>query len=112
MLEITLSPIAGEKLKKLLAEEEDYDKPFLRIREVKIGGGWTAHNELRLSIDERDELEDEIEGTFDGLPFILHPDVISAYGEGYSITLDKDGSLIVTSLENVQSANCSLFRPR
>ena len=39
MLEITLSPDAGEKLKKLLAEDEDYDKPFLRIREVKIGGG-------------------------------------------------------------------------
>lgn len=39
MLKITLSPEAREKLNVLLAEDGDYDDPFLRIREVKVGGG-------------------------------------------------------------------------
>lgn len=39
MLEITISPDAKKMLKQLLSEDEDYDEPFLRIREVKIGGG-------------------------------------------------------------------------
>ena len=65
-----------------------------------------------MSIDERDELEDEIDSKFEGLPFILHPEIISAYGERYSIELDKDGVPVVTSYEAVQSAACSLFRPR
>lgn len=39
MLQITLSPEAEEKLKALLAEDDDYAEPFLRIREVKVGGG-------------------------------------------------------------------------
>ncbi|GAB7496516.1 hypothetical protein [Bilophila sp.] len=65
-----------------------------------------------MSIDERDELEDEIYGEFEGLPFILHPDVISAYGERYSISLDAAEGVCVASQEAVQSAACSLFRPR
>jgi len=39
MLEITISPEAREKLKTLLAEDDDYEEAFLRIREVKVGGG-------------------------------------------------------------------------
>ena len=39
MLKINLSPEAREKIKALLAEDEDYDEPLLRIREVKVGGG-------------------------------------------------------------------------
>jgi hypothetical protein len=39
MLKITLSPEAREKIKALLAEDDDYDEPLLRIREVKVGGG-------------------------------------------------------------------------
>jgi hypothetical protein len=65
-----------------------------------------------LSIDERDELEDEVEGEFEGLPFILNPDIISAYGETYNVDLDKDDAVVVTSAEAVQAVKCSLFRPR
>lgn len=39
MLSINLSPEAREKIKTLLAEDDDYDEPLLRIREVKVGGG-------------------------------------------------------------------------
>lgn len=39
MLEITISPEAKERLTRLLAEDEEYDEAFLRIREVKVGGG-------------------------------------------------------------------------
>lgn len=43
--------------------------------------------ELRLSIDERDELEDEEEAVVDGIPFVVHPDVIDTYGSVFSITV-------------------------
>ena len=65
-----------------------------------------------MSIDERDELEDEETADIDGLPFILHPDVISAYGSRYSIALDKDSVPVVTSLDAQVSAEKSLFCPR
>ena len=65
-----------------------------------------------MSIDERDELEDEVEAEFEGLPFILHPDIVSAYGETYNIALDKDDAVVVTSAEAVKAVEKSLFRPR
>lgn len=67
---------------------------------------------LRLGIDEKDELEDEVEAVCDGLPFIVHPDVISSYGEEYHIEMDEKNRPIVTSMMVVRDKERSLFRPR
>jgi hypothetical protein len=39
MLKITLSLDARQKLATLLAKDEDFDQPYLRIRSVVAGGG-------------------------------------------------------------------------
>lgn len=39
MLKITLSLDARQKLATLLAQDEDFDQPYLRIRSVVAGGG-------------------------------------------------------------------------
>ena len=39
MLKITLSPVAKEKLAALLAQDDDYAEPALRIRSVVAGTG-------------------------------------------------------------------------
>ncbi len=110
MLDITLSPEALEKMKELLAEDEDYDEPFFRIREVKFGAACCSRTELRVSIDERDELEDEITATVEGLPFVLHPDIINSYGKRFDIVLAADGAVKVTSRDATESIAASLFR--
>lgn len=67
---------------------------------------------LRLGIDEKDELEDDVEAVCDGLPFVVHPDVISSYGNEFHIELDELNRPIVTSMLVVRDKERSLFRPR
>ena len=65
---------------------------------------------LRLSIDERDELEEETEGSCDGIPFIAADFVISSYGERFDIAFDEKEGLTVTSLDHKDAKAASLFR--
>lgn len=39
MLKVTLTLDAQQKLASLLAKDEDFDQPYLRIRSVVAGGG-------------------------------------------------------------------------
>ena len=95
MLNITLSREAVVKLQGLLAEE-DSDDAVLRIREVKVGGGCKSHIELRLSIDEREDPDEEQEAVFASMPFVVNNEVVDSYGDRYSITLNEDQFPIVT----------------
>ena len=64
--------------------------------------------ELRLSIDERDELEDEEEATVEGIPFVVHPDVIDTYGSVFSITVcPESGQPRVKTPNSDAAAGCS-----
>jgi len=102
MLSITLAPNVREKLKNLLLEE-DNDAAKMRIREVKAGSGCKSHIELRLSIDERDELEDEEEISVDGVPFVVHPDVIDTYGSVFSVSINEENGMPVVKTPNFEA---------
>ena len=95
MLNITLSREAVVKLQGLLAEE-DSDDAVLRIREVKVGCGCKSHIALRLSIDEREDSDEEQEAVFVSMPFVVNNEVVDTYGDTYSITLNEDQFPIVT----------------
>lgn len=56
--------------------------------------------ELRLSIDERDDLEDELEANVDGIPFIVHPDVVDTYGKIFSIAVNPENGQPKVSTPN------------
>ena len=96
MLNITLTPELTAKFKELLEQEADNDVVF-RIKEIKVGGGWKSHFELRVSMDEREDPDEEIELTVDGIPFVIHNDVIDSYGEKYSIVALECGTPGVTA---------------
>lgn len=84
MLKISIEPKIIEKFKTLFAEEDNDDAMF-RIREVKVGGGCKSHIELRVSIDEAEDADEEQYVTVEGLPFVISNDVIDSYGENYEI---------------------------
>ena len=64
--------------------------------------------ELRLSIDERDELEDEEEITVQGIPFVVHPDVIDTYGAVFSISVcPESGQPKVTTPNSTSIESCN-----
>ena len=64
--------------------------------------------ELRLSIDERDELEDEEEITVQGIPFIVHPDVIDTYGTVFNISIcTESGQPKVTTPNGDSTPSCN-----
>ena len=89
MIDITLTPEASAKFKKLLAEENSSDTVF-RIREAKVGCACKSHMELRMGMDERGDAEDEQEVLCEGMPFVIGNDVIDIYGTRYSISLDEN----------------------
>lgn len=62
--------------------------------------------ELRLSIDERDELEDEEEATVEGIPFVVHPDVIDTYGSVFNITVCPESGQPQVKTPNSEAASC------
>lgn len=103
MLNITLPPEMREKLKKLLIEENN-EESFVRIREVKAGTACKSHIELRLSIDERNELEDEEELIVEGIPFVVTADVIDTYGSFFSISVCPESGQPKVSAPNCAAA--------
>ena len=50
-----------------------------------------------MSIDERDDLEDETEVVVDGLVFVATLEVIDSYGSKYSIDVTESGLPSVTA---------------
>jgi Fe-S cluster assembly iron-binding protein IscA len=106
MLNITLTPEIREKLKSLLIEENNEDA-LVRIREVKAGTACKSHIELRLSIDELNELEDEEELTVEGIPFVVTADVIDTYGSFFSISLcPESGQPKVSTPNGIAAPSC------
>ena len=93
---ITLTPEVAAKFKELLVQEADENAVF-RIKEVKIGGGWKSHLELRVSMDEREDPDEECEVSVNDLPFVISNEVIDSYGEKYSIAPLECGTLRVTA---------------
>ncbi len=53
-------------------------------------------------LDNGGPYENEVHGTFHTLPFVLHPDVVSYYGECYGITLDADGAFVIIAHERME----------
>ena len=51
---------------------------------------------LRLSIDEREDPDEEQEAVFASMPFVVNNEVVDSYGDRYSITLNEDQFPIVT----------------
>lgn len=47
--------------------------------------------ELRVSLDERDDSDEEQETAVAGLPFVVSNDIIDSYGERYSIAVNEQG---------------------
>ena len=89
MLKIDVTPEISNKFKELL-KEEDSDDAIFRIRETKVGGGCKSRIELRVSLDERDDPDEEKEVQIDGIPFVVSNEVIDSYGLKYSIFVDEN----------------------
>ena len=96
MIQIDITPDVSEKFKQLLADENSEDAVF-RIRESKVGGGCKSRIELRVSLDEREDPDEECEVTVDGMPFVINNDVIDSYGKKYSIAALECGTPGVTA---------------
>ena len=47
--------------------------------------------ELRVSLDEREDPDEEQELSVDGVPFVVSNDVIDSYGEKYKIVVNDAG---------------------
>lgn len=108
MLQITMSPEISKKFEALLKEEDSEDAVF-RIRETKVGGGCKSRIELRVSIDEREDPDEEQEIMASGIPFVVSNDVIDSYGLEYRIFVDEHGMPAVSSKmqnEGGQSCQC------
>lgn len=89
MLKIDVTPEISNKFKELL-KEEDSDDAIFRIRETKVGGGCKSRIELRVSLDEREDPDEEKEVQIDGIPFVVSNEVIDSYGLKYSIFVDEN----------------------
>lgn len=90
MLEITVPTEILNKFQSLL-KEEDSDDAVIRIRETKVGGGCKSRMELRVSVDEREDPDEEKEVEVGGLPFVINNEVIDSYGEKFEIFLNESG---------------------
>ena len=47
--------------------------------------------ELRVSLDERDDPDEEQETAMAGLPFVVSNDIIDSYDKRYSIAVNEQG---------------------
>ena len=97
MLQVVFSAEAEAKLKQVLKDEDDEDAVY-RIRETKVGQACKSHMELRLGVDEREDPDEEQEGEFGGMPFVVNNDVIDTYGESFEITLNAEGLPLIKAL--------------
>ena len=90
MLEITVPPEVLAKFEELL-KEEDSDDAVVRIRETKVGGGCKSRIVLKVSIDEREDPDEEQETKVGGLPFVVNNEVIDSHGEKFEIFVNEAG---------------------
>lgn len=90
MLEITVPTEILNKFQTLL-KEEDSDDAVIRIRETKVGGGCKSRIVLKVSIDEREDPDEEQETEVGGLPFVVNNEVIDSHGEKFEIFLNENG---------------------
>lgn len=44
-----------------------------------------------MSLDEREDPDDEIETTVEGLPFVIGNEIVDSYGSVYTISADEGG---------------------
>lgn len=89
MLDIVIAPEVTAKFQELLKKEDNDDAVF-RIREVKVGGGCKSRIELRVSLDEREDPEEEREVKVEGMPFVVSNELIDSYGLKYTIFVTED----------------------
>lgn len=88
MLKVDIDPAIASRLKKLI-EDEDNDDAVIRIRETKVGGGCKSRIVLKISIDEREDPDEEVEINVDGVPIVAGKDVIDGHGEEYEFYVDE-----------------------
>lgn len=96
MLKIKMLPEISAKFKQLL-EDEDNEDAVIRIRETKVGGGCKSRICLKVSIDEREDPDEEQEIVVDGIPFVINNEVIDGYGEEYEFFVDDHNMPAVRS---------------
>lgn len=96
MLKIVMPPEIGVKFKELI-KEEDNDDAVIRIRETKVGGGCKSRIVLKVSIDEREDPDEEQEIVVDGIPIVINNEVIDGYGEEYEFYVDDHNMPAVRS---------------
>lgn len=87
MLQITILPEIAAKFKELL--EEEGEDAVVRIRETKVGGGCKSRIVLKVSIDEREDPDDEEEVVVEGVPIVASNEVIESYGNVYEFFVDE-----------------------
>ena len=66
-----------------------------------------------MSIDEREDSDEEQEAVFASMPFVVNNEVVDSYGGTYSITLNEDQFPIVTpvNLSDTKDVSAVLARP-
>ena len=107
MLKIKMPPEIVSKFKELI-EEEDNDDAVIRIREAKVGGGCKSRICLKVSIDEREDPDEEQEVVVEGIPIVVNNDVIDGYGEEYEMYVDDHNMPAVRSASQKENqAACS-----
>ena len=52
-------------------------------------------------LDNGGPYENEINGTFCGIPFVLHPDMADYYGECFEITIAPSGAFFILAHERM-----------
>ena len=90
MVSITVASEVSTKFKKLLEKENDKNAVF-RIYEAKIGGGCKSRMELRVSLDERADADEEQETQVEGMTFVISNDVIDSHGAKFSVIVNENG---------------------
>ena len=60
--------------------------------------------ELRVSIDERDDPDEEEETAVDGLPIVVSLEVIDSYGSTFTIAAGENGLPVVSSPMQIAQA--------
>lgn len=96
MLKVKMPPEIVSKFKELI-KEEDNDDAVIRIRETKVGGGCKSRITLKVSIDEREDPDEEQEVVIEGIPIVVNNEVIESYGDEYELYVDDHNMPAVRS---------------
>lgn len=104
MLQITMPADIAAKFKELLAEEGE--DAVVRIRETKVGGGCKSRIVLKVSVDEREDPDEEQEVMAEGVPVVANNEVIESYGNVYEFFVD-DHNMPAVRCPNPDAQACS-----